>query len=84
MPLLNWTPNKKKRPVRQHQAFRLRERESLLKNNYTTPPPNVETPGPRNPFGPREVLDIANTLLARQPALQCRLSRASRFRRWSH
>lgn len=46
------------------------------------PPPAVETPGPRNDFGPREVLAIADALQARQRARLSRLSSAGRLRKW--
>ena len=46
------------------------------------PAPAPETAGPRNDFGPREVLAIAAALQARQRAQLARLSPAGRFRKW--
>ena len=48
----------------------------------TQPPPSVESPGPRNDFGPREALAIAAALQARQRERLSRLSSAARFRKW--
>lgn len=46
------------------------------------PPPHPSTTGPRNDFGPREVLEIAARLQARQRARLTRLSPMGRLRRW--
>ena len=45
-------------------------------------PPAPETAGPRNDFGPREVLAIAAALQAHQRARLARLSPAGRLRKW--
>lgn len=47
------------------------------------PKPSVETPGPRRPDPtPREILDIAAALQARDRARLSHLSPAGRFRKW--
>jgi len=47
-------------------------------------PPAPETAGPRNDFGPREVLTIAAALQAQHRAKLCRLSPAGRLRKWGN
>ncbi len=48
------------------------------------PKPIVGTPGPRNDFGPREVLAIAAALQARDRARLTRLTAAGRLRKWGN
>ena len=45
-------------------------------------PPAPETAGPRNDYGPREVLELAALIEARQRARLSRLTSAGRLRRW--
>ena len=53
-----------------------------MNRNRPTPPNTTGTPGPRNDYGPREVLAIAAALQARDRARLARLSAAGRLRKW--
>lgn len=45
-------------------------------------PPAPETAGPRNDYGPREVIELAALLQARERARLSRLTSAGRLRKW--